>query len=130
MPLALFVLGVPSYGQRFGSATSAASRERFYRLLRACYAVQGRDRMRRNLLRMRQKGQTRLGRGGQGHRLRFGQAQWSGEGHADPGACRISIMREIDAHTREGTLYYTDQWQAYATLKMRGEHVMIRKEKG
>ena len=26
--------------------------------------------------------------------------------------------------------YYTDQWQAYATLKLRGDHVVIRKEKG
>lgn len=43
---------------------------------------------------------------------------------------RVSIMREIDAHTREGALYCTDEWQAYATLKLRGEHVMIRKEKG
>ncbi len=41
-----------------------------------------------------------------------------------------AIMREIQAHTREGSLYYTDEWQAYATLKLRGEHVMIRKEKG
>ena len=32
--------------------------------------------------------------------------------------------------TLGGPLYYTDQWQAYATLKLRGEHVMIRKEKG
>ena len=47
-----------------------------------------------------------------------------------PAHDRISIMREIDARTREGALYYTDQWQAYATLKLRGEHVMIRKEKG
>ena len=29
-----------------------------------------------------------------------------------------------------GSLYYTDEWQAYATLRMRGEHVIIRKEKG
>ncbi|TCZ86060.1 hypothetical protein EYQ95_18705 [Lysobacter sp. N42] len=36
--LELFVLGVPSYRQRFLSDTSAASRERFYRLLRACCA--------------------------------------------------------------------------------------------
>lgn len=36
--LTLFVLGVPSYRQRFLSATSAVSRERFYRLLRACCA--------------------------------------------------------------------------------------------
>jgi hypothetical protein len=47
-----------------------------------------------------------------------------------PAHDRVSIMREIDAHTREGALYYTDEWQAYATLKLRGEHVMIRKEKG
>ena len=43
---------------------------------------------------------------------------------------RLSVMREIEAHTREGALYYTDEWQAYATLKLRSEHVMIRKEKG
>lgn len=39
-------------------------------------------------------------------------------------------MKQIDAHTREGSLYYTDQWQAYATLKLRGDHVVIRREKG
>lgn len=32
--LELFVLGVPSYRQRFRSDTSAASRDRFYRLVR------------------------------------------------------------------------------------------------
>ena len=32
--LELFVLGVPSYRQRFRSDASAAARERFYRLLR------------------------------------------------------------------------------------------------
>jgi transposase len=47
-----------------------------------------------------------------------------------PAHDRASVMREIEAHTREGALYYTDEWQAYATLKLRGEHVMIRKEKG
>jgi transposase len=39
-------------------------------------------------------------------------------------------MREIRAHMREGSPYYTDKWQTYATLRTRGEHVMIRKEKG
>jgi transposase len=37
--LDLFVLGVPSYRQRFRSDTSAVSRERFYRLTRACCAM-------------------------------------------------------------------------------------------
>jgi len=27
-------------------------------------------------------------------------------------------------------LYYTDEWQAYATLRLRGDRVIIRKEKG
>src|SRR3546814_14137201 len=30
----------------------------------------------------------------------------------------------------EGARYYTDEWQAYITLKLRCEHVIIRKEKG
>ena len=47
-----------------------------------------------------------------------------------PARSQAEIMREIEAHTREGSLYYTDEWQAYATLRLRGEHVVIRKEKG
>ncbi len=47
-----------------------------------------------------------------------------------PAHDRASIMKAIQAGSREGSLYYTDEWQAYATLKLRGEHVTIRKEKG
>jgi transposase len=36
------------------------------------------------------------------------------------------VLREIQAHTREGSLHYTDEWQACATLRTRGTHVMIR----
>ncbi|MBL8223788.1 MAG: hypothetical protein JNM50_00545 [Chromatiales bacterium] len=39
-------------------------------------------------------------------------------------------MCHIRAHAREGSLDYTDEWQAYAVLRTRGEHVMSRKEKG
>ena len=62
----------------------------------------------------------------------FGLVKRNGKVKAMPIAAhdRTSVMREIEAHTREGALYYTDEWQAYATLKLRGEHVMIRKEKG
>ncbi|WP_253577565.1 hypothetical protein [Burkholderia multivorans] len=38
--LELFVLGVPVYRQRFDTSISAKSRERFYRLIRACMAQQ------------------------------------------------------------------------------------------
>ena len=39
-------------------------------------------------------------------------------------------MLVIQAHSREGSLYYTDDWSAYAMLRIRGEHVIIRKAKG
>ncbi|MBZ2397823.1 hypothetical protein K6W54_17670, partial [Erwinia amylovora] len=38
--LELFVLGVPVYRQRFDTSVSTKSRERFYRLIRACMAQQ------------------------------------------------------------------------------------------
>ena len=62
----------------------------------------------------------------------FGIIKRNGEVKAMPIAThdRKAVMQQIDAHTREGSLYYTDQWQAYATLKLRGDHVVIRKEKG
>ncbi|WP_273878399.1 hypothetical protein, partial [Serratia liquefaciens] len=43
---------------------------------------------------------------------------------------QATIMEQIQAHTRGGSLYYTDAWQAYATLRLRGDHVVVRKEKG
>lgn len=33
-------------------------------------------------------------------------------------------------HTKPGSLYYTDDWHAYMFLNIRGDHVVIRKEKG
>ena len=62
----------------------------------------------------------------------FGVIKRNGQVKAMPIAAhsKAEVMSQIQAHTREGSLYYTDEWQAYATLRMRGEHVVIRKEKG
>ena len=49
---------------------------------------------------------------------------------SEPHSPEVRDEPKIEAHTREGALYYTDEWQAYAALKLRGEHVMNRKEKG
>jgi transposase len=70
--------------------------------------------------------------GAAGKVIVFGIVKRNGQVKAIPIAAhtRAVVMRHIQAHTREGALYYTDEWQAYATLKMRGEHVVIRKEKG
>lgn len=43
---------------------------------------------------------------------------------------REAITHETDAHTREGASRWTYVWEAYAALKLCGEHVMIREEKG
>ena len=134
----LFVLGVPSYRQRFASPVSAAARERFYRLMRACCAQV--EQLREPFDGLIECDETtfggwrkgRRGWGAAGKVLVFGLVKRNGRVKAMPIPAhdRASVMQQIEAHTREGALYYTDEWQAYATLKLRGEHVMIRKEKG
>ena len=136
--LDLFVLGVPSYRQRFASATSAASRERFYRLLRACCAWE--EQLRGPFEGSIECDETTFGGARHGKRgwgaagkvIVFGLIKRNGRVKAMPIPAhdRASVMHHIQAHTREGALYYTDEWQAYATLKLRGDHVLIRKEKG
>lgn len=136
--LELFVLGVPSYRQRFRSDASAASRERFYRLVRACCATV--EQLREPFEGAIECDETTFGGARKGKRgwgalgkvIVFGLIKRNGQVKAMPIAAhsRAAVMQQIDAHTREGSLYYTDEWQAYATLRLRGEHVMIRKEKG
>lgn len=136
--LDLFVLGVPCYRQRFGDEASSAARERFYRLLRACCAqveqlrepFEGAIECDETTFGGARKGKR--GWGAAGKVIVFGLIKRNGcvKAMPIPAHDRASVMRQIQAHTREGALYYTDEWQAYATLRLRGEHVMIRKAKG
>lgn len=136
--LDLFVLGVPSYRQRFRSDASAQARERFYRRVRACCALV--EQLREPFEGAVECDETTFGGARKGKRgwgaagkvIVFGLVKRNGQVKAMPIAAhsRAAVMQQIEAHTREGALYYTDEWQAYATLKLRGEHVMIRKEKG
>ncbi len=50
--------------------------------------------------------------------------------HARAAPSRAEVMHHIEVHTREGSLCYTGEWQACATLKLCGGHVVMRKEKG
>jgi transposase len=136
--LEMFVLGVPAYRQRFRSDTSAATRERFYRLARACCASV--EHLREPFEGAVECDETTFGGirrgprgwGARGKVIVFGIVQRNGYVKAMPIPVhsQAAVMQQIQAHTREGALYYTDEWWAYATLKLRGEHVMIRKEKG
>lgn len=127
--LELFVLGVPCHRQVAGYAASAISRERFYRLLRACCvraefprAASGRA------VATGDTGQG--GRGQPGERIVFGLARRDErvEAIAVHPLDRPSIVRGIEAHAHGGALYYTDAWQAYVALEVRGRQVMIPAE--
>jgi transposase len=136
--LDLFVLGVPSYRQRFASPVSAPTRECFYRLCRACFAME--EGLREPFAGAMELDETTFGGARHGKRgwgaagkvIVFGIIKRNGlvKAMPIPAHSQAAVMQEIQAHTREGSLYYTDEWQAYATLKLRGEHVAIRKEKG
>ena len=43
---------------------------------------------------------------------------------------RKTIMPCIAKYTKTGSLYYTDDWFAYTSLSIRGNHEMVLKEKG
>ena len=133
-----FVWGVPVYRQRFNGLACAPATERFHRLIRACmaWAEEFREPFEGSL----ECDETAFGGAPHGKRgwgaygkvIVFGIIKRNGQVKAMPIAAhsRAEVMRHIQAHTREGALYYTDEWQAYATLRLRGEHVVIRKEKG
>lgn len=41
-----------------------------------------------------------------------------------------TLLPLIEAHTAIGSLYYTDDYHAYASLNERGGHIVVEKEKG
>lgn len=116
----------------------ANTAEKAYRLLRACCAHP--EQWREPLTGALECDQTTFGgarpapRGGGalGKVIVVGIIKRNGQVKAMPITThdRKAVIQQIDAHTREGSLYYTDKWRAYATLKLRGDHVVIRKEKG
>jgi len=75
-------------------------------------------------------GQARLGSRRQGHLLRILQRNGQGKVFAVPARKGYRIVGLVRAHTRPGSLYYTDDWHAYGSLRVQGDHVVIRKERG
>ena len=133
-----FVWGVPVYRQRFSAVASRPATERFYRLIRQAlaHAEQLREPFEGSLECDESTfGGARKGKrgwGAAGKVMVFGIVKRNGLVKAQPIPARdkASVLRVIRAESREGSLYYTDEWQAYATLRLRGDHVVIRKEKG
>jgi len=91
--------------------------------------------MRRIELWRASQGQARLGRGcplGGGKTLVFGILKRHGvvRVFAVDDRQKATLLPLIEAHTAQGCLYYTDDYQAYASLKVRGDHVVVTKDKG
>jgi transposase len=42
----------------------------------------------------------------------------------------IEVIRLVKEHTKPGSLYYTNDWQAYGSRAVRGDHIVVRKEAG
>jgi transposase len=134
----MFALGVPVYRQRFRQDTSPAARERFYRRLRACCAhaeglrepFAGAIECDESVFGGYRKGKR--GWGAAGKVLVMGIVQRNGQVRAFPIPARSAkeVISRVCAHTTPGSLYYTDDWQAYASLRVQGEHIVVRKEKG
>lgn len=72
------------------------------------------------------------GWGAGGKIIVFGIYQRNGNILTFPVASRNTdtLQPLIQSYTKPGSLYYTDDWHAYASLSVRGNHVVVSKEKG
>ena len=134
----LFSLGVPVYRMRFRNIGSAPSIERFFRLIRACCALQehGRETF-QGLVECDETtfGGARHGKrgwGAAGKIIVFGLLQRNSSIKVFPleGRRGAEVLKLVQQHTKPGSLYYTDDWQTYASLAIRGNHIVVRKDKG
>jgi len=133
-----FVLGVPAYRLRFKRCASLDSIERWFTMIRASLSLaeecapmlEGMIECDEALFGGRRKGKR--GWGAAGKMLVFGMLKRNGKVRVVPVGSRetATLIPLIQQHTRPGSLYYTDDWHAYGSLPVRGNHVIIRKEDG
>jgi len=134
-----FCLGVPAYRLRFQVPLNQKTIQRWFHLLREVIyqdaikdlsALSGQIEMDEALFGGRKPGKR--GWGAAGKHMVFGIYQRNGKAITFPVASRgkKSLVPLVVKHTRPGSLYYTDDWHAYTSLNIRGNHVVIYKEKG
>ena len=133
-----FVLGVPSYRLRFHRLASSTTRERFFRAVRAAMAYE--EHLREPFEGLVECDETMFGGyrpgkrgwGAEGKIIVFGILQRDGLVQLFPVEKRRKkeVVKLLRLHTKPGSLYYTDDWKAYASLAVRGDHVVVKKVKG
>lgn len=133
-----FVLGVPAYRYRFRGPASLPTMERFFRQIRAVLAYH--EGCREPFTGSIECDETTVGGhrrgkrgwGAAGKTIVLGIMQRDGIVRAFPVPARQQryVLPLIRHTTRPGSLYYTDDWHAYGSLSLRGEHVVVTKRKG
>ena len=133
-----FVLGVPAYRLRFRGRASRPTIERFFRAVRKVLSIaedctepfEGEIECDETMFGGKKPGKR--GWGAAGKIIVLGILQRDGIVRAFriPKRKNRTITRLIRQHTKPGSLYYTDDWHAYASLGLRGGHVVVRKDKG
>lgn len=134
-----FALGVPAYRLRFRVPLSQPTILRFYRELRERIYADAMAELEKlsGTLEMDEsafggKHHGKRGWGAAGKTLVFGIYKRNGKVRTFPVESRRAsvLLPLIEEHTAQGSLYFTDDWQAYASLSQTGTHVTVQKEKG
>ncbi len=136
--LEYFVLGVPAYRLRFRGPASQPTIKRFFRVIRTVLAFheqcqkpfEGEIEMDETMFGGKRKGKR--GWGAEGKIIVLGILQRNGKIRVFPvrGRSAKELLPLVRQATKPGSLYYTDDWHAYGSLSVRGNHVVARKEKG
>lgn len=134
-----FCLGVPAYRLRFQVPYSLSTIQRWFRILRQVIydqvlkelkTLSGTLEMDETMFGGKRPGKR--GWGAAGKHVVFGIYQRNGRVLTFPISSRAGreLVPLITEHTKPGGLYYTDDWHAYTFLSIRGNHVVVEKEKG
>jgi len=131
--LYLFSLGVPAYRIRFYVDMNIKTIEHTFRIFReAIYdssvpdmIFSGKIELDEVMFGGHHKGKR--GWGAEGKTLVFGIYKRNGQVMTFPVPDRKydTLMELIKKHTKKGSLYYTDDYTAYASLNMRGKHKVV-----
>ena len=134
-----FCLGVPAYRLRFQVPYSQLTIQRCFRIFRESIyrnvvkdlqPLSGEIEMDETMFGGRRPGKR--GWGASGKNIVFGIYQRNGKVLTFPisSRARETMMPYIIRYTKTGSLYYTDDWFAYTSLPIRGNHVVVLKDKG
>lgn len=121
-----FCLGVPVYRLRFHGLASRPTLDRFYRCCRVVMALDqecmepfdGDLELDETMSGGRRKGKR--GWGTSGKVVVFGILKRNGQVRVSPipRRNREEVMQLVRTHTKPGSLYFTDDWHAYASLAL------------